>query len=378
MLKDNKGFTVIELITSFVFTSILALSLFSVILLYKSKQTDSSIEARLLAFKSQLIIDIQEDIQRKGLKSIDYCPAGVEDEGKTIHPRCVIISFNDDTSKVFEIGLDNNVDEIIDKEGNSNYFYYSTPYVIYGEIRREIPDAANVSIDDEYILYQTSSYDGLETGTKLYKINFNLQHNDLDADINIAIVANGTLPIPSSSGTYNSYNIGDEVDVQLTSSTVRHFRVIQASSRYKRTVLLLYDDVYDSSLILDSTEFNILGNYSNRYDTSIIKESVRSIKINWPNIDDVRLITTDEIARIASFCPQYRGVDSLDASLSSAPSWLTNKSYWTMTPKELTNSDNGKKVWYVNSVQNSLSSDYVNENYALRPVIEVKKEYLLN
>ena len=379
MLKNNKGFTVIELITSFVFTSILALSLFSVIVLYRSKQTDSSIETELLAFKSQLLIEIQEDIQLKGLKAITYCEPNDDDarKGEKIHPRCVVMSFNDDTSKILEIGSDSKVDEITNNDGTVSQFFYSVPYVLYGDIRHEIPDAANVYVDDEYILQETSSYDGLETGTKLYKINFNLKHSDLDADINIAIVASGTLATPSNTGTYKQYNIGQEVTVQLTSSTARKFRVIQNSSRYKRNVVLLYDDVYDSSLILESTDYNVRGNYSNRYDSSLIKGKVHTIKLNWPNVDDVRLITTEEIARIASFCPQYRGVDSSDVSLTTAPAWLTNKSFWTMSSKAQSTNDNGKKVWYVNSSTKTLSSDYVNSLYALRPVIEVKKDYIL-
>ena len=73
MLKNNRGFTVIELITSFVFTSILAVSLFSVVLNSRDRQIDAQIKADLLAFKSQITIDIQKDIQLKGLNSIDYC-----------------------------------------------------------------------------------------------------------------------------------------------------------------------------------------------------------------------------------------------------------------------------------------------------------------
>ena len=67
MIKNNKGFTVIELIASFVFVSILSISLFSIIMNYRDKEIDSSIEADLLAFKSKLTIDIEQDIHRKGL-----------------------------------------------------------------------------------------------------------------------------------------------------------------------------------------------------------------------------------------------------------------------------------------------------------------------
>ena len=380
MLKNNKGFTVIELIMSFLFTSILALSLFSVIVLYRAKQTDTTIESDLIAFKSHIIMDIQEDIQVKGLKEISYCPPNDDERraGEKIHPRCVIMSFNDNTSKTFEIGEDNKVDIIENDNGSESQFFYKVPYIIYGDIRYSIPDAANVYVDDEYILQESEAYDGLETGTKLYKINFNLKHTDLDTRINIAVVASGTLPISGASGDYKQYNIGQEVNVQLNGSTQKKFRVIQNSSRYSRYLTLLYDDTYDSSLVLNSTEYNVIGNYANRYNDSIIKSKVHAIETQWSNADEVRLITTEEIARLAAFCPQYRGIDSPDVSLSSAPAWLTNKSFWTMSPKLLSNNDNGKKVWFVNSSTKTLSSAYVNTNYALRPVIYLKKTYALN
>ena len=58
MLKNKKGFTVIELITSFVFASILSITLFAVVIDYRAKEIDTSIQADLLAFKSKLIIDV--------------------------------------------------------------------------------------------------------------------------------------------------------------------------------------------------------------------------------------------------------------------------------------------------------------------------------
>lgn len=380
MLKNNKGFTVIELIMSFLFTSILAISLFSMIVLYRTKQTDSTIEAELNAFKANLLMDIQNDIQLKGLKEVSYCPPNEEERrnGEKIHPRCVFISFNDDTYKIFEIGSEKKVDEIENNNGTTYQYYYATPYIIYGDIRYSIPDSANVYVDDNYILQESNSYDGLETGTKLYKINFALKHTDLDTNINISIVASGSLSATSDSSTYKQYAIGQEVYVQLNSTLQKKFRVIQNSSKYTRNLTLLYDDSYDDNLIYNSTEYNALGNNSNRYNDSIIKNKVNTIGLLWSNADETRLITTEEVARLAAFCPNYRSIDSLDVSLSSAPDWLTNKSFWTMSPKLLSTSDNGKKVWYINSSSKTLSSSYVNSSYALRPVIVVKKDYALN
>ena len=381
MLRNEKGFTVIELIMSFVFSSILAISLFSVIVAYRSKQTDSTIETELLAFKSQLLMDIQTDIQIKGLKSVDYNYYDDDEDASTpdvMEPRCVVMNYNDGTIKEFRIGQDNKVDIIKNDDGTESQFFYNVPFILYGDIRYDLPDSTSIYIDDDYILHTTSLQDGLETGTKLYKINFNLKHNDLDTNINISIVANGTLGEASTSGPYKVYNIGDQLDIQLNSTYQRKFRVIQYSNSYKNDVTLLYDDVYDDTLVLNSTDYHVVENNANRYENSNIRSKVHAIEVEWNNADEVRLITIEEIARIANFSPEYRGVDSPNVSLATAPAWLTNKTYWTMSGKLLTGDNNGKKVWYVNGNNKTLTSDMVNENHALRPVIIIKKDYIAN
>ena len=124
-MLNNKGFTVIELIMSFVFTSILALSLFAVVLNYRNRQTDESIRADLLSFKSQLIIDVQKDIQMKGLHHIDYC----EEENPVTHVmsrvgRCIVLHFNDNpsTSKEFRIKEETSQDLLEHPDGSSDKF----------------------------------------------------------------------------------------------------------------------------------------------------------------------------------------------------------------------------------------------------------------
>ena len=376
MLRNNKGFTVIELIMSFLFASILAISLFSVIVTYRNKQVDSTIETDLLAFKSQFVMDVQEDFQLRGVREINYCTTGNADN--PIIPRCVVINFNDGTSKELKVLIEVKEDTVENDDGIIDHFNYELPYIVYGDIKYNIPDAANVYIDDDYILQSTGPLDGIESGTNLYKIGFNLKHNDLDVDIDVSIVTSGSIRTNTSTGPYKSYVIGDIVFIQLNDSLQRQFRVIQNSSTYKDSLILLYDDVYDSSLVLDSTIYNELNNISNRYSNSSIKNKVYSVSLNWNNADEVRLITVDEVSRIAALCPKYKGADSGDISLGSAPDWLINKVYWTMSEKELSGENSGKKAWYVNGPSRTLSYDFVNVSHTLRPVIVIKKTFVTN
>jgi len=387
LLKNNKGFTVIELIMSFLFASVLSLSLFSAVLVYREKQSDSSVESDLLAFKSQLIIDVENDIQLKGVKDIvvdpNECPVYDSDgnplkdgnNNPILNSRCVLITFNDDTTKVFKIASDSKQD-VIESGSSSESFDYEVLYIVYGDIRYEIPDGTNVYIEDDYILSKTDEYDSIEGNIRLYRINFKLKHNNLDNDIDISIVASGTKTI-TTPAPYKSYNVGADVVIQVNKNEQLNFKVIEKSDGFKDNVTLLYNGDYDNSLIYNSINYNNLENLGNRYKNSSIKEKLETVAASWNNIDEIRLITVDEIARLSSFCPQYRGVDSPDVSLAGAPSWLLNKNYWTMSEK-LTTEDSGKKVWVVDGEHSTLKDARVDKNYALRPVIVVKKTYVTN
>ena len=64
-MLNNKAFTVIELIVSFAFVSVLSISLFAIVINYKEKEQDVSIETELLSFKSKMTVEIENDIQKK-------------------------------------------------------------------------------------------------------------------------------------------------------------------------------------------------------------------------------------------------------------------------------------------------------------------------
>ena len=313
------------------------------------------------------------------IKDINNCPY-YDDSGNVvsdrIDSRCVILTFNDDSTKIFKIGSTTKQD-VIESGDISESFDYEVLYIVYGNIRYDIPDGANVYIEDDYILSKTDEYDSIEGNTRLYRIHFNLKHSNLDSDIDISIVASGT-KIYSGTAPYKTYNVGNDVIIQVNKNEQLPFKVIERSDGFKDTVTLLYNGSYDSSLVYNRTDYNNLGNLGNRYKNSSIKTKLERINASWNNIDEIRLITVDDIARISSFCPQYRGVNSSDVSLATSPDWLINQNYWTMSEKLTSDDTNGKKVWVVDGSRKTLTSDFINANYAVRPVIVVKKTYITN
>ena len=403
-MLNNKGFTVIELIMSFVFTSILALSLFAVVLNYRNRQMDESIKTDLLAFKSQLIIDVQKDIQMKGLHHIDYC----EEENPVTHVlnrvgRCIVLHFNDNpsTSKEFRIREDTSQDSLDHPDGSSDKFYYSIPYIVYGGIRYDIPDAANVSIRSNFILEETTFADGIETNTPIYKIRVDIAHNDIDGDMDISIVCEGTKRMDDGEAPYQQYSIGDRVTIQLNATEQKPFIVIKESSRSDAYLTLLYDGEYDNnpdSLVSKYVNFNSDISAGNVYSNdSTISRKVSNIASSWVNAKKVRLITFEEVEYIVNACPYIRNVVQNDGdpepyvtistsgANANAPEWLvkTNNgaqsiNYWTSSGRDYAKDHPkyGKRVWTVLDIDHSVTDSAVNSTFAVRPVIEVSKIYV--
>lgn len=377
MKLNNKGFTVVELIASFVFSSILAISLFAVIINYRDKEEDSSIQTDLLAFKSQITIDIEKDIEKKGLKEIKYC---TDARGNRI-ARCIVLSFLRGESKTFEIKEEGKVETLEGLNGSDTSFSYTIPYLTYGGIRYDIPDSANINVRSDYLLEMTTVNDGLESNTPLYKIRVILVHNDLDADIDISIVADGSVNYSDTiTNPYKAFAIGDRVSVILNSSEQREFRVIKASGGYDGKVTLLYDDAYSlGATSLPKTAFNNSKSNGNQYEGSSIKAEIDSLSLKWSNADEVRIITAEEVGYIVAASPSFKQEDAPSLSLSSAPAWLVSTNYYTMNSKLV--SDESKKdmfVWYVNGTNKRVDQTYVDVKYQLRPVIVVDKRYIAN
>lgn len=425
MIKNNKGFTVVELIASFVFVSILSISLFGIIMNYRDKEIDSSIEADLLAYKSKLTIDIEQDIQRKGLKNIKYC------DSSQINTResCINLNFNDGETKQFkkytvkcwkvfcmasESGAEltelnsckNGAPPVCEADyKDSEEFSYYTTYLSYGGVRYPIPDADNVTIESDNLLEYTVASDALENNLTLYKINVKLTHVDLDADMDISIVATGTEQVNSGDTPYKEYKIGDLVNIQLNANETRDFRVISDSSGYNGSVTLLYDD--DNEKLTDKKNssledvfpkerskalFNSDVSQGNNYLGSAIEATLngnQGLSLFWSNADKVRLITVEELANIVGISPNYRRTfDSpLDASenlngASTAPSWLFRNKYWTSSKVSLKDNEDGNQngyVWYVDDTTNYMKATLVNTpDIYIRPVIEISKTYINN
>lgn len=362
-MLNKKGFTVIELIMSFVFVSILTTSLFMAVMNYKTKEREVKVQREVESFKSKMTMEIENDIELRLLKNMEYC----KDDNGNIKERCVIINFQDGTSKIFEIKTEKKQETLEDST-----FDYTIPYILYGGVRYTPPDASNIAIKPSYILERTTSDDDLENNMALYRLRVEFYHRNIkNTDAAISIVALGTENVETSPGTYREFNVGDLVTIQINGTTQLDFYVIKKSSSYNSKLTLLAKDT------LTIQNFNATRENGNTYDSSSISDYLNNLyKTTWTTPDKIRLITAEEVAYLVNACPKYMEEDASDLSIATAPSWVYDSSYWTSTAKKETTETKGQKVWYVNKDTKTLASDFVNSNHSVRPVIEVHKKYV--
>ena len=407
MLENNKGFTVVELIVSFAFVSLLSVSLFQAVLNYRDKQEEAGVETRLIEFKNKLTLQIQKDIETRLLKEISYCS-----DGSGIINRCARLSFMDETykdliidseTKTEDVCFSNKpIEECSDKD--LQHFDVTKTFVIYGDVVYDIPDGYNIDFDNQYLLQYTTVDDDIENKQGLYRLSIGLRHRNYDIDLDINIVTTGLARLENSSVTYPAYRIGDIVEAEVGKNDIREFYVLENSGENNATILLLSKE--DESTMA----FNTNTNFGNDYEGSAIEQYLTNELYNrWESLRGpkyIRLPSFEQVASLNNFCPErkysaadienFQGFELKGTGHEPTRSRLNEFWYgdfWTMDGfydlDENLKVDK-TKVWYVEGNKSTnedgstneidskrmLKADTVTNEHGVRPVIELDKKYI--
>lgn len=87
-MKDNKGFTVIEIIVSFSLTMVVLLVIFQLVVMLKNVYTNEGVKTELLIKQGLIVQNIDREFSTKVLKSVTTCSTG---DG------CYVFTFVDDS-----------------------------------------------------------------------------------------------------------------------------------------------------------------------------------------------------------------------------------------------------------------------------------------
>lgn len=180
-LMNNKGFTITELIVTFVIVMSITLGLFAVVDNYRERQQKATYRKELNSYKNEIVKIIQDDVLYKGVKKIEGIK--VNDENGESFNQGIKITFKDDTSK------DDTSKEL--KVNNSE--------IKYGDISYPFPNNF-VKFTDDIIFSDSGEFENLNEGLnkrilnkRIYSINIELTHTELTGevfDINIVCVSN--------------------------------------------------------------------------------------------------------------------------------------------------------------------------------------------
>jgi len=170
-MKRERGFTVVELVVSFVLISIIVIGMLMIALRYRNNAQISTEKLEMERYRDTLTKAIQEDIVEYGVDSIDYCEVG--------NRNCVVISFDDGTTKRLEISNVNVLDRYIRYDGRKFLIeeYFPIKPTSLGDASITLPYSGIELLREEF------------TGNTIYQINIPIFHVDLEGDFGIHIVA---------------------------------------------------------------------------------------------------------------------------------------------------------------------------------------------
>lgn len=145
-MKNNKGVSMVEIIISIALISLIMIFLFRLLLLVRSEDNLNKNIANINVISSQIISDIHDDMNSKGLDYI-YKPLCKNDSD----PCCCSSTSNDCLKLYFKTGEEKELSVLkTNKERDS---------IKYGEIKRVLPDNYTFLSDKDYDFTKTDKFD---------------------------------------------------------------------------------------------------------------------------------------------------------------------------------------------------------------------------
>lgn len=185
-MKNNKGFTIAELLVTFVLVMSIVLALFKVVDHYRERQQNATSVKEMNSYRNQIVKVVEDDILFncegiKEIKGLDLKPS----EGPNSQ-QGIKITFNgvDDNGVLIAKNL------IVKNNG-----------ILYGDMFYEFPSKFVSAVDDVIYTETKVSSDDSSLDKAIYSIHIDLTHSELNRIFNINIVAVNNTPTDTTSGT---------------------------------------------------------------------------------------------------------------------------------------------------------------------------------
>lgn len=189
-MKNNKGFTIAELLVTFVLVMSIVLALFKVVDHYRERQQNATSVKEMNSYRNQIVKVVEDDIlfnyrgikEIKGLDQNDLSLSAIE---KANFQQGIEITFNGVIANT-QPNTTNTKRLIVKKNG-----------ILYGEMFYEFPSKFVSAVDDViYTETQVENVSSEDPSLKkvIYSIHIDLTHSELNRIFNINIVAVNNTP----------------------------------------------------------------------------------------------------------------------------------------------------------------------------------------
>lgn len=176
-MKNNKGFTIAELLVTFVLVMSIVLALFKVVDHYRERQQNATSVKEMNSYRNQIVKVVEDDILFnyggiKEIKGLDLKPSEAQ-QGIEITFNEVIANTQPNTTNTKRL--------IVKKNG-----------ILYDNMFYEFPSKFVSAVDD--VIYtetqvENVSSEDLSLKKAIYSIHIDLTHSELNRIFNINIVA---------------------------------------------------------------------------------------------------------------------------------------------------------------------------------------------
>ena len=179
-MKNNKGFTIAELLVTFVLVMSIVLALFKVVDHYRERQQNATSIKEMNSYRNQIVKVVEDDIlfNYEGIKEIKGLDLNPSEEPNSQQGIEITFNGSDENSAPISKKL------IVKKNGIS-----------YGDMFYEFPSKFVSAVDD--VIYTETQVEkatqiGEQLSKKIYSIHIDLTHSELNRIFNINIVAVNT------------------------------------------------------------------------------------------------------------------------------------------------------------------------------------------
>lgn len=182
-MKNNKGFTIAELLVTFVLVMSIVLALFKVVDHYRERQQNATSAKEMNSYRNQIVKVVEDDIlfNYGGIKEIK----GLDQNDD--------LSLSAIEKANFQQGIEITFNEVIaNTQPNTKRLIVKNNGILYGDMFYEFPSKFVSAVDDViYTETQVENVSSEDPSLKkaIYSIHIDLTHSELNRIFNINIVA---------------------------------------------------------------------------------------------------------------------------------------------------------------------------------------------